>query len=79
MVFNNVPSQLEHFYMKPLTDIRPRSYPRKHFAVSRNPKLVGQWQYGIETILGHVQWKLHLTLAHSPSPAFAIVNQCQQP
>jgi hypothetical protein len=51
----------------------------EHFAVSRNPKLVGQWQHGIETISGHGQWKLHLTLAHSPSPAFATVNYCQQP
>jgi hypothetical protein len=65
--------------MKTLTEPRTRFLYREHFAVSRNPKLVGQWQYGIETILGHVQWKLHLTLAHSPSPAFAIVNQCQQP
>jgi hypothetical protein len=65
--------------MKTLTEARTRFLYREHFAVSRNPKLVGQWQYGIETILGHVQWKLHLTLAHSPSPVFAIVNQCQQP
>jgi hypothetical protein len=65
--------------MKTLTDIRSRSYPRKRFAVSRNPKLVGQWQHGIETIAGHAQWKLHLTLAHSPSSTFATVNYCQQP
>jgi hypothetical protein len=57
----------------------PRFLQREHFAVSRNPKLVGQWQHGIETISGHVQWKLHLTLAHLPSAAFATINHCQQP
>ena len=65
--------------MKTLTKPRSRFLYREHFAVSRNPKLVGQWQHGIETISGHLQWKLHLTLAHSPSPAFATVNHCQQP
>jgi hypothetical protein len=64
--------------MKALTNLCPRS-DREHFAVPRNPKLVGQWQRGIETISGHLQWKLHLTLAHSPSPAFATVNHCEQP
>jgi hypothetical protein len=65
--------------MKTLTNIRPQQHHREHFAVPRNPKLVGQWQHGIETIAGYAQWKLHLTLAHSPSPAFATVNYCQQP
>ena len=57
--------------MKTLSRPRPRFLHREHFAVSRNPKLVGQWQHGIETISGYVQWKLHLTLAHSPSPRVA--------
>jgi hypothetical protein len=65
--------------MKTLTEPRTRFLYREHFAVSRNPKLVGQWQYGIDTISGHVQWKLHLTLAHSPSLAFTRVNHSQQP
>ena len=42
----------------------------EHFAVPGNPKLVGQWQRGLETMSGQAQWKLHLTFAHSPSPAF---------
>ena len=61
--------------MKTLTDIRPRSCPCNHFAVSCIPKLAGQWQHGIEPISGCVQWKLHLTLAHSPAPALPTVNQ----
>ena len=65
--------------MKTFTKIRPRSYHYRHFAVPRKPKLVGQWQRGIETISGHAQWKLHLTFAHSPSPAFATVNHYKQP
>jgi len=65
--------------MKALTNLCPRSDHREHFAVSRNPKLVGQWQPGIEMMSGQAQWKLHLTLAHSPSPALAIVNLCKQP
>jgi len=73
------PLQLERVYMKTLTKPRSRFLYREHFAVSRNPKLVGQWQHGIETISGHLQWKLHLTLAHSPSPAFATINHCEQP
>jgi hypothetical protein len=65
--------------MKTLTKPRPRFLYREHFAVSRNPKLVGQWQHGIETISGQAQWKLHLTFAHSPSPALATVNHYKQP
>ena len=38
--------------MKTLTKPRSRFLHREHFAVSRNPKLVGQWQHGIETIVG---------------------------
>ena len=65
--------------MKTLINIRFLSHQREHFAVPRNPKLVGQWQRGIETTSGQTQWKLHLTLAHSPSPAFATVNHGPQP
>ena len=65
--------------MKALTNLSARSGHRDRFAVPRNLKLVGQWQRGIETILGQAQWKLHLTLARSPSPAFATVNHCKQP
>jgi hypothetical protein len=65
--------------MKTLTKIRPRSYQPQYFAVPGHPELVGQLQRGIETIAGHTQWKLHLTLAHSPSQAFATVNHRQQP
>jgi hypothetical protein len=63
--------------MKALTNLCPRSDHREHFAVPRNPKLVGHWQRGLETIAGHAQWKLHLTFAHSPSPDSATVNHCQ--
>jgi hypothetical protein len=42
-------------------------------------KLVGQWQRGIETMAGQAQWKLRLTLAHSPSPARATVNHYIRP
>jgi len=73
------PLQLEHVYMETLTEPRSRFLHLEHFAVSGNSKLVGEWQHGIETISGKLQWKLHLTLAHSPSPAFATVNYCQQP
>jgi hypothetical protein len=38
--------------MKTLTKIRPRSHHRAHFAVPRKPKLVGQWQRGLETMFG---------------------------
>ena len=65
--------------METFTKPRSRFLHLGHFAVSCNPKLVGQWQHGIETISGHVQWKLHVTLAHSPSQSFATVNQWQQP
>jgi hypothetical protein len=65
--------------MKTFTTIRPWSDHYRHFAVPGQPSLVGQWQHGIETISGYAQWQLHLTYAHSPSPAFATVNQCQQP
>jgi hypothetical protein len=65
--------------METLTKPRFRFLYQEHFAVSRNPKLVGQWQHGIETISGYAQWKLHLTLAHSRSPAFATINHCEQP
>ena len=60
--------------MKALTNLCPRWVHREHFAVPSNPKLVGQWQHGIETISGQAQWKLHLALAHSPSPALVTVN-----
>jgi hypothetical protein len=70
--------QVEHTPMKALTNLCPRSDHREHFAVPRNPKLVGQWQRGIETISGQAQWKLHLTLAHSPSLAFATANHYEQ-
>jgi len=40
-------------------------------------------QQGVTTPIvmmsGQAQWKLHLTLAHSPSPAFVTVNHCQLP
>ena len=65
--------------MKTLTNIRPRSHHREHFAVPRKPKLVGQWQRGIETMSGHAQCKLHLAFAPSPPPTFATVNHYQQP
>jgi hypothetical protein len=42
-------------------------------------ELVVQWQRGFETISGETQWKLHLTLARSPSPAFATANHYEQP
>jgi hypothetical protein len=64
--------------MKTLTNICPLSDHREHFAVPRRPKLVGQWKHGIETMAGQAQWKLHLTLAHSASPALATVNHRQQ-
>jgi hypothetical protein len=64
--------------MKTVAKIWSRSH-RERFAVPRNPNLVAQWQRGFETIPGPTQWKLHLTLAHYPSPAFATVNHCQQP
>jgi hypothetical protein len=67
--------QVEHTPMKALINLCPRSDYREPFAVPRNPKLVGQWRRGIETLSGPTQWKLHLTLAHSPSPALATVNQ----
>jgi len=60
--------QLERIYMKPLAEAGPRRVNRRDFAVPRHPKLVGQWQLGMEMISGHAQWKLHLTLAQSPSP-----------
>jgi hypothetical protein len=65
--------------MKTLTKIKPRSYQAQYFAVPGHPKLVAQWQRGIETIAGPSQWKLHLTLPDSPSQAFATVNHRQQP
>jgi hypothetical protein len=61
--------------MKKLTNIRPQRHHREHFAVPRNPKLVGQWQRGIEKMSGQARWKLHLTFAHSPTPALPTVNQ----
>jgi hypothetical protein len=70
--------QVEHTPMKALTNLC-RSGHREHFAVPRNPKLVGQLQRGIETISGQAQWKLHLTLAHSPSLDFATANHYEQP
>jgi hypothetical protein len=70
--------QVKHTPMKALINLCPRPDYREHFAVPRNPKLVGQWQRGIETISGQAQWKLHLTLAHSPSLAFATANHHEQ-
>jgi hypothetical protein len=54
--------------MKTFTEPRPRFRSPEPLAVSRNPKLVGSWQNGIETMSGYAQRKLHFTLAHSPSP-----------
>jgi hypothetical protein len=71
--------QVEHTPMKALTNLCPRSDHREYLAVPRNPKLVGQWQRGIETISGQAQWKLHLTLAHYPSASFATANHYEQP
>jgi hypothetical protein len=65
--------------MKMLTNAFPQPLCRQHFGVLHKPKLVGCWQDGIETMSGHAQWKLRLTFAHSPSPAFAAVNDCRQP
>jgi hypothetical protein len=65
--------------MKTLTNICPRSDHEENFAVSGNPKLVGQWQRGIETMSGQAQWKLHLKLAHLSSAVFATVNHYKQP
>ena len=76
--FPTQPHWLDPMYMKTLTNIGPRSDHEEHFAVPRNPKLVGQWQRGIETMSGQVQWKLHLTLAHSSSPALTTVNHYKQ-
>jgi hypothetical protein len=70
---------VEHTPMKALINLSPRPDHREHFAVPSNPKLVGQWQRGIETISGPTQWKLHLTLAHYPSAAFATANHYEQP
>ena len=64
--------------MKTLTDPRPHYFCAQHFTVSRNPKLVASWQNGIETMSGYAQRKLHLTLAHSPSPGIARVNYSHQ-
>jgi hypothetical protein len=64
--------------MKTVANIWSRSH-RERFAFPRNPNLVAQWQRGFETISGPTQWKLHLTLAHYQSAAFATVNYCQQP
>jgi len=74
-----LPLWVKHVYMKMLTNIRPRSQYREHFAVPCNPKLVGQWQRGIEAMSGTAQWKLHLTLAHSPAPALPTVNPVIRP
>src|SRR4030095_8171408 len=63
--------------MKTLAKICSRSH-REHFAVPRTPKLSGQWQRGIETMSGQTQWKLHLTLAGPPSPAFETTNDHEQ-
>ena len=65
--------------MKTFTTIRSWCYHYRHFAVPGQPRLVGKWQHGIEEISGYPQWKLHLTFAHSPSPAFAAVNHYKQP
>jgi hypothetical protein len=64
--------------MKTFTKPLPRFLHREYFAVPHNPKLIAQWQPGFEAISGQTAWKLHLTLAHSPSPAFATVNHCKQ-
>ena len=68
-----------HDPMNTLTDISDRTRHREAFAIPHNPKLVAQWQRGLETTGRHAQWKLHLTLAHSPSPDFATINHGQQP
>jgi hypothetical protein len=60
--------------MKTLTEPRSPFLHPEHFAVPRKPKLVGQWQHGIEAMSGHAQWKLHLTFAPSPLPPFATIN-----
>ena len=65
--------------MKTLTEPHSRFLYPERFAVSRNPKVVGQWQHGIETMSGHAQCKLHLTFAPSPPPTFATVNHYKQP
>jgi hypothetical protein len=65
--------------MKTLTKPRTRFLHQEHFAVPRKPKLVGQWQRGIETMSGHAQCKLHLTFPPSPPPTFATVNHYKQP
>jgi hypothetical protein len=65
--------------MKTLTNIYPPSYDHGVFAIAHHPKLVAQWQRGLEVTGRNAQWKLHLTLAHSPSSAFATLNHCQQP
>ena len=64
--------------MKTLTDIAPRSHNREHLFILSSPKFVGRWQCGLETMPGQAQWKLHLTFAHSPSPALATVNHDKQ-
>ena len=55
--------------MKTLTKPRSRFLYREHFAVSRNPKLVGQWQHGIETISGHAAMEIA-----SHARAFAVTG-----
>jgi hypothetical protein len=63
--------------MKTLTDILPRSRNREHFTVPRSPKLIGQWQRGIETMSGQALWKLRLTSPirhHQPSQRLTTTN-----
>jgi hypothetical protein len=65
--------------MKTLSKISPPSHHDEPSAIPGNSKLIAQWQRGLETTGGHTQWKLHLTLARSPSPGFTAVNHYQQP
>ena len=66
-------------FAKTLSTICPRSLDSKAVGDPRNPKLVAQWQRGLETMSGQAQWKLHFTLAQSLSSDFATVNRCEQP
>jgi hypothetical protein len=63
--------------MKTFTTIRPWSYHYRHFAVPGQPRLVGQWRHGIETISGYAKW-MHFVVP-SPTPALATVNHHKQP
>ena len=64
--------------MRTLTEPRRRFFCPQPFAVPGHPKLVGQWEPGLETPSGCVQWKLHLSFAHSRSPGFSTINHSQK-